>query len=373
MTLSLKQVSKVVGSETHIAPLDLDLEDGSLNVLLGLTLSGKTTLMRLMAGLDQPTTGKILADGQNITELAVRKRNVAMVYQQFINYPSLTVYENIASPLRIARLSADEIDRRVRTEAERLKIDGFLDRLPAELSGGQQQRTAMARALVRDADLVLLDEPLVNLDYKLRETLRDELPKALEGRRSIVVYATTDPWEALSFGGKTAVLEAGRLLQYDIAAKVYAAPATTHVASVFSDPPMNIIAGELQGKTLTLGPHLTTDRPATLSEIADGSYLFGLRPEHLALTARDSGSNRIAATVEVTEISGSDTYVHFSLDDQQWTAIENGVHNYDLGEKVELSFDTNRLFVFDRQGRLVFSPERDKRVHESEVELDGAH
>src|SRR5699024_3217078 len=134
---------------------------------------------------------------------------------------------------------------RVRAEAERLKIDGLLDRLPAELSGGQQQRTAMARALVRNADLILLDEPLVNLDYKLREELREELPQALEGRSSVVVYATTDPWEALAFGGKTAVLQEGRLLQSDTAARVYSAPATTHVASVFSDPPMNIITGQL--------------------------------------------------------------------------------------------------------------------------------
>ncbi len=151
MPLALKQVSKVVGGDTHIAPLDLELADGSLNVLLGLTLSGKTTLMRLMAGLDRPTTGKILVNDQDMTGVAVRKRNVAMVYQQFINYPSLTVYENIASPLRIARFSKADVDRRVKAEAERLKIDTFLDRLPAELSGGQQQRVAMARALVRDA------------------------------------------------------------------------------------------------------------------------------------------------------------------------------------------------------------------------------
>jgi glycerol transport system ATP-binding protein len=131
MSLALQQVSKIVGGETHIAPMDLELDDDSINVLLGLTLSGKTSLMRLMAGLDRPTAGRILVNNQDVTGVAVRKRNVAMVYQQFINYPSLTVFENIASPLRIARLSKAEIDRRVRTEAERLKIDAFLDRLPA--------------------------------------------------------------------------------------------------------------------------------------------------------------------------------------------------------------------------------------------------
>lgn len=373
MALSLQQVCKKVGGETHIAPLDLDFEDGSLNLLLGLTLSGKTTLMRLMAGLDQPTSGRVMVDGRDVTGMAVRKRNVAMVYQQFINYPSLTVYENIASPLRIAKVEAREIDRRVRLEAERLKIDGFLDRLPAELSGGQQQRTAMARALVRDADLVLLDEPLVNLDYKLRETLREELPRALEGRRSIVVYATTDPWEALSFGGKTAVLEEGHLLQYEPAAQAYAAPATTHVASVFSDPPMNIIAGRLEGGRIQLGEHLTTERPDTLSPLSDGNYLFGLRPEHLSPVTPGNDRNRIGARVEVTEISGSDTYVHFEIDGKPWVAVENGVHSYELGEQIELDFEAHRLFAFDMQGALLHSPERNVSIDNNQVERNGAH
>lgn len=373
MALSLKQVSKTVAGQTHIAPLDLDLEEGSLNLLLGLTLSGKTTLMRLMAGLDQPTSGQIVVDGRDVTGMAVRKRNVAMVYQQFINYPSLTVYENIASPLRIAGVGSSDIDRRVRLEAERLKIDGFLDRLPAELSGGQQQRTAMARALVRDADLVLLDEPLVNLDYKLRETLREELPRALKGRRSIVVYATTDPWEALSFGGTTAVLQEGRLLQCEPAAEAYAAPATTHVASVFSDPPMNIIAGRLENGQIQLGDHLTAERPATLSTLADGDYLFGLRPEHLKPMRPAADQNRIGSQVEVTEISGSDTYVHFQIDGKPWVAVENGVHAYELGEPIELAFEAHRLFAFDGQGTLLYSPERDVSTRNNQVESNGAH
>lgn len=358
MSLMLDNVSRVVGGETHIAPVDLELESGSLSLLLGLTLSGKTSLMRLMAGLDKPTTGRILVDGKDVTGRAVRKRNVAMVYQQFINYPSLTVYENIASPLRIAGMSSAEIDRRVRAEAERLRIEAMLDRLPAELSGGQQQRTAMARALVRDAELVLLDEPLVNLDYKLRETLREELPRALEGRRSMVVYATTDPWEALSFGGRTAVLEQGRLLQYDYAAAVYAAPATTHVASVFSDPPMNIVAGELTAEELRLGDLLRAGRPPALANLDAGDYLFGIRPAHLAVN-EERVDHSFRAEVDVTEISGSDTYVHCRVADRAWVAVQPGVHAHELGAPIQLGFDIEKLFVFERNGRLVHSPEAD--------------
>lgn len=356
MSLVLDNVSKVVKDQTHIAPMDLELENGSLSLLLGLTLSGKTSLMRLMAGLDRPTSGRILVEGRDVTGQPVRKRNVAMVYQQFINYPSLTVYENIASPLRIARMSAAEIDRRVRAEAERLGIDSMLERLPAELSGGQQQRTAMARALVRDAELVLLDEPLVNLDYKLREALREELPRALEGRRSIVVYATTDPWEALSFGGRTAVLEKGHLLQYDYAARVYAEPATTHVSSVFSDPPMNLIEGALTEDELRIGELLRIGRPEPLADLAPGRFMFGLRPGHLRIGNDESGHS-IDAVVDVTEISGSDTYVHCEVAGQLWVAVETGVHEYELGAPVNLTFDIEQLFVFDHDEKLIHSPE----------------
>jgi len=174
--LELRNVTKKVGAAEHIRDVSLSLRHGSLNVLLGPTLSGKTSLMRLMAGLDQPTSGKVFFDGQDVTGVAVQKRNVAMVYQQFINYPTLTVYENIASPLRVAGVDGETIKREVGRAAELLRLTPYLDRLPLNLSGGQQQRTALARAIVKKAGLVLLDEPLANLDYKLREELRAELP-----------------------------------------------------------------------------------------------------------------------------------------------------------------------------------------------------
>ncbi|MGB8332864.1 MAG: ABC transporter ATP-binding protein, partial [Desulfobacterales bacterium] len=175
MGLSLEKIDKIVGYETHLKDIDLELAPGSRNVILGRTLAGKTSLLRIMAGLDRPTRGRVLVNGQDVTGTSVRKRNVAMVYQQFINYPSLNVYKNIASPLKLAGMDKNEIDRRVHDTAAMLRIEHLLDRLPAELSGGQQQRIAIARSLVKNADLLLLDEPLVNLDYKLREELREEL------------------------------------------------------------------------------------------------------------------------------------------------------------------------------------------------------
>jgi glycerol transport system ATP-binding protein len=181
-------------------------------VLLGATQAGKTSLMRLMAGLDTPTTGKVLVDGKDVTGMPVRERNVAMVYQQFINYPSLKVADNIASPLKLRGETG--IEARVKALADKLHIGMFLDRYPAELSGGQQQRVALARALAKNAPLMLLDEPLVNLDYKLREGLREELTQLFATGDSTVIYATTEPGEALLLGGYTAVMDAGELLQY---------------------------------------------------------------------------------------------------------------------------------------------------------------
>ncbi len=173
MTLELRNVSTQVGGETHLSDISLTLASGTLTILLGPTLSGKTSLMRLMAGLDKPTTGQVLVDGVDVAGVPVQKRSVAMVYQQFINYSNLTVYENIASPMRVAGLRGKELDAAVRRAAEMMHLTPLLDRKPPELSGGQQQRTALARAIIKGADLVLLDEPLANLDYKLREELRE--------------------------------------------------------------------------------------------------------------------------------------------------------------------------------------------------------
>ena len=357
MALTLQNIGKTVGRETHIAPLDLKLENGSLNVLLGLTLAGKTTLMRLMAGLDRPTSGRVFVDDTDVTHLPIQKRDIGMVYQQFVNYPSLTVYENIASPLRLQKVEKSEIDRRVRAEAERLRIGGLIDRLPSELSGGQQQRVAMARALVREADLILLDEPLVNLDYKLREALREDLPKVFTGRHSIVVYATTDPWEALSMGGNTIVLEEGRMIQAGPAEKVYSAPATTHVSQVFSDPPMNEISGQMRDGQVLFGDQAVCEIPEHLASLGDGDYIFGLRPEHIDIFQQGEHVSRMDSKVDVTEISGSETFIHFVYHDHPWVAVEEGVVRMNPGDDVSFGFNPGRLFLFDSEGALIVSPE----------------
>ncbi|HRN66225.1 MAG TPA: ABC transporter ATP-binding protein, partial [Alicycliphilus sp.] len=239
MDLALERIHKKVGAQTWLYELDMALQSNAVTVLLGATQAGKTSLMRIMAGLDAPTGGRVRVDGRDVTGMPVRERNVAMVYQQFINYPSMSVADNIASPLKLR--GEKNVAARVRELAERLHIDMFLDRLPAELSGGQQQRVALARALAKGAPLMLLDEPLVNLDYKLREELREELAQLFAAGQSTVVYATTEPGEALLLGGYTAVLDEGRLLQYGPTAEVFHAPCSLRVARAFSDPPINLV------------------------------------------------------------------------------------------------------------------------------------
>ena len=357
MSLVLEGVSRTVGNEAHLQDVNLTFQRGEFNVLLGLTEAGKTTMMRIMAGLERPNTGRVMEDGQDMTRVPVRKRSVGMVYQQFINYPSLSVYDNIASPLKLAKISDDEIDRRVRTEAERLGIDHLIDRLPSELSGGQQQRCAMARALVRDAKLVLLDEPLVNLDYKLREGLRSELRNLFADRDTVVVYATTEPEEALVLGGKTTVLHEGRVIQHGVTAQCYRHPANTTVTQVFADPPMNLMPVRIDDGRVKVEGLFDQPLPAQMADLAPGQYTLGIRPHHLFVTPADDRVV-IHGTVEVAEVAGSVTYIHLEVNGHDWVVDERGVHTVHPGERFDIHADLNRAYVFDSADQLVAAPKQ---------------
>ncbi len=357
MTLELQGVSKRVGSETHIDNVSLTFERGSLNILLGPTLSGKTSLMRLMAGLDRPSEGRIVVEGKDVTGVPVKQRSVAMVYQQFINYPNLTVYENIASPLRVARVAQAEVDRRVNEAAALMKLGPLLSRRPLELSGGQQQRTAVARAIVKRADLVLLDEPLANLDYKLREELREELPRIFSATGAIFVYATTEPLEALLLGGSTATLAQGRVTQFGPTLEVYRRPNSLETARIFSDPPMNTLAVEKsEGMLRAADGALSLPAVGELRELADAVYTIGFRPNHLFLLRPKADAVAITARVAMTEITGSESFVHVDFAGERWVALAHGVHELDIGQPVELYLDPARFFVFDAGGALAAAP-----------------
>ncbi|SLN74422.1 Trehalose import ATP-binding protein SugC [Roseivivax jejudonensis] len=351
MTLTLENVSKVVGSDTHIHPTDLRLEPGTMNVLLGPTLSGKTSLMRLMAGLDQPSTGRILWQGDDVTGMRVQDRKVAMVYQQFINYPSMTVYDNIASPMRLLGLDRAEIDRKVRETADLMKLSPLLDRKPLELSGGQQQRCALARALVKNAGLVLLDEPLANLDYKLREELRAEIPRIFEDSGAIFVYATTEPEEALLLGGHCATLWEGRVTQFGPTPVVYRQPADMTTARVFSDPPMNFLSVEKRGERLHFGDGQSVPAGSLVAGLNDGGYIAGFRPNHLEIDAQD-GAMTFETTLTVTEITGSETFVHLDHHGERWVGLVHGVRSLTPGQTLTVHLDPSHVYLFETSGAL---------------------
>ena len=353
MALELKNLQKRVGAEVHIHETSQIFESGSFNILLGATRSGKTTLMQLMAGIQKPTQGEIWFRGKNVTSVAVQQRNVSMVYQQFINYPMLSVYENIASPLRVIGMAEADIKTRVGRAAEVLRLTPMLGRKPSELSGGQQQRTAIARAIVKDSDVIFLDEPLANLDYKLREELRDELPRMLSGREAIVFYATTEPHEALLFGGQTLTLYEGRVTQFGKTADIYRNPNSLLSAQVFSDPPINTARVVKRGKDMTLLGNLKWPVSAAHAKLADGEYHIGLRPHHVLPEKTPTHTGAMKGRVLVTEISGSESVVHVDVGGQTWVSQAHGVHPYKVGEQTHLYADVSHALFFAADGRLV--------------------
>ena len=353
MQLSLTGISQRVGAETWLYEQSIAPQPGAVTVLLGATQAGKTSLMRLMAGLDVPTTGRVSVDGVDVTGQPVRQRNAAMVYQQFINYPAMTVFDNIASPLKLRGES--NIAATVQSLAERLHIDMFLKRLPAELSGGQQQRVALARALAKKAPLMLLDEPLVNLDYKLREELREELSQLFAAGDATVIYATTEPAEALMLGGYTAVMDKGELLQYGPTAEVFHHPRSLRVARAFSDPPMNLIAAQASAS----GPRLSQGEvlPLPLPTAASAQLTLGVRASALRVQGQP-GDVALPGTVELAEMSGSDTFVHVHTAVGELVAQLTGVHDFALKSALTLYLRPAQVYVFDAAGQVLVSPGR---------------
>jgi len=248
------------------------------------------------------------------------------------------------------------INKRVREAAELLRLTEFLDRTPLQLSGGQQQRTAIARALVKRAELVLLDEPLGNLDYKLREELRVELPKIFAQTGAVLVYATTEPHEALLLGGSTATLCEGRLTQYGPTIDVYNRPASLTTAQTFADPPFNTMQLTKSGSDLQFGDVRLNAAGAALT-LSDGQYTGAIRPHHLSLSATQKHHIPMRAEVGTSEITGSETFVHVKADGQRWVVLTHGVHRVTPGEDITLYVDPSSVYLFDSNESLVHAPE----------------
>jgi glycerol transport system ATP-binding protein len=356
MSLVLENVFRHVEGEDHLSNINLEFKPGSFNVLLGRTLAGKTSLMRAIAGLDKVTSGHIYMDGKDVTNQSVQERNISMVYQQFINYPNMTVYDNIASPLKLSGIPSAQIQQRVQETAEMLHIESFLQRHPLELSGGQQQRTAMARALIKDASIILFDEPLVNLDYKLREELRQELRELFKLRNSIAIYATTEPNEALALGGSTSLLHQGKLLQSGPAIEQYHKPVNLNAADLYSEPPINLLKGSINGDQLSIENYASFPVANLFNDVPQGSYSFGIRPSHISLVPKHNADIELGVKVDVAEISASETFLHVANKDLQIVLQLSGVHDYRTNTSVNIYIPPEKLFIFDEDGSIIKAP-----------------
>ena len=350
MTIDLQNVSKIVGGDVHIKETSLVFEPGHFNVLLGETGSGKTSLIKLLAGLDGCSTGRILMNGEDVTGKSTQKRNIGLVHQFFINYPHMTVFENIASPLRVAGIDKDEIRGRVEEAADILQLRPMLDRHPHELSGGQQQRAALARAIVKESNAVFLDEPLANLDYKLREELREQLPELFSGRGTVVVYATSEPEEALLLGGMTGLMHDGHVNQFGPTAEIYRKPRTLTAAEVFSNPPINKASIEKRGTNAIMQGGIKWKLKGAQSRLADGTYILGVRPEYVHPVRHGSAGVRITGRITITELTGSQSSAHFDFADVSWVSLSQGVHPYGIGENHTFYMDASKCFLFAPDG-----------------------
>jgi glycerol transport system ATP-binding protein len=350
MALVLENITKKVKGLTHIKETSLSLEAGHFNVLLGETGAGKTSLIKLMAGLDRCATGSILMDGEDVTHLSTQRRNVSLVHQFFVNYPHMTVFENIASPLRVAGMPKSEIQGRVEASADLLQLRPMLARYPHELSGGQQQRTALARAIAKESRAVFLDEPLANLDYKLREELREQLPEIFADRGTVVVYATSEPEEALLLGGMTGLMHDGRVTQFGSTADIYRRPANLVSACVFSAPPINQINVTKKGTKMNLDQtSVGWKASGGAQKLADGTYIMAIRPNDVLPAKSGVAKVAVTGTINVTELSGSESSAHFSFAGQNWVSHVHGIHPYKIG--------TDRTFYFNPAKCLFFLPD----------------
>jgi len=354
----LVNLSKYFGKVKAVDNLNLEIKDGEFVALLGPSGCGKTTTLLMIAGIYKPTKGYIYFDDQIVNDLPPKERNVGMVFQSYALYPHMKVYDNIAFPLKLKKVPKHEIDQKVREVARFLRIEELLDRKPSQLSGGQQQRVALARALAKEPQLFLMDEPLSNLDAKLRVTMRAELKRLQKQLGITTIYVTHDQVEAMTMADRIAVLNEGRLQQYGEPRELYDKPANVFVAGFIGSPPMNFIDGSLiekdGGMLVDFGPFqvkLPPDVASVLKEAnAPSEIIFGVRPEDIKI-----GEGELQGEVYVIEPLGRDSIVHINMGEGIIIrALVAGGITLNMQEKVTLSFDMGKIHIFDKKTEKAF-------------------
>jgi alpha-glucoside transport system ATP-binding protein len=355
--LVLKDIRKSYGAVDVIHGIDLDIKQGEFIVFVGPSGCGKSTLLRMIAGLEEITGGEMMIDGEKVNDVPPSKRGIAMVFQSYALYPHMTVFDNMAFGMRIAKESKEEIDRRVRAAAEILQLTKYLDRLPKALSGGQRQRVAIGRAICRNPKVFLFDEPLSNLDAALRVATRIEIAKLSEQMAdTTMIYVTHDQVEAMTLADRIVVLSAGHIEQVGAPLELYERPANLFVAQFIGSPAMNVIpskitaAGEATTVELTGGRSCTLDI-ATPASDAGKQASFGVRPEDLRVSTSDDFL--FEGTVAIVEALGEVTllYIEGLVDGEPIIAKIPGIQNIHRGDKVHFTADRAKLHLFDAAGQ----------------------
>ncbi|TSD63547.1 ABC transporter ATP-binding protein [Aeromicrobium piscarium] len=371
--IEMKNIVKQYGDGyPAVNDVSIDVADGEFVILVGPSGCGKSTLLRMIVGLEDITSGDMLIDGERVNDLAPRDRNLAMVFQNYALYPHLTVYENIAFPLRLAKRSKEEIDEKVREASRTLDLDEHLERKPANLSGGQRQRVAMGRAIVRDAKAFLFDEPLSNLDAKLRGQMRTEISRLQKRLGITTVYVTHDQTEAMTLGDRVAVMKKGVLQQLASPRELYEQPANLFVAGFIGSPPMNFLPATVENGQITL-PFGTFPLPADKAERAAGKGLLmaGIRPEHFedaTVQADVDESRTFTAHIDVREWLGDQQYAYVPYDAEQEVQDQlrelaregdgdslrtqlvvslDSASQISEDDEAKLSIDTDKIHIFD--------------------------
>jgi multiple sugar transport system ATP-binding protein len=353
MGIKFQNVSKTFGDTRVVDDLSLEINEGEFVVLLGPSGCGKTTTLRMLAGLETVTFGDICIDDERINDVPTQHRDLAMVFQSYALYPHMTIAENIGYPLRVRKVEKEERVRRVKRVAAMLEIESLLDRKPRQLSGGERQRVALARAIVREPRAYLMDEPLSNLDARLRVQMRGELKRLQHQLGTTTIYVTHDQAEAMTLASRVAVMKKGRLQQFDTPMNIYDRPVNRFVAEFVGSPSMNFIDGEIDGGTFVGDSLRVALNPDQLNKLTGQSHLtMGIRPEHVqVLTAPQDGA--IAAKVYVTELMGNETFVFLSLGANRLIARAPADFRADLESKVWLRLAIEKAHFFDSKTGLI--------------------
>ncbi len=354
-SVSVRGLAQSYGAVQVLKALDLDIQEGEFLVLLGPSGCGKSTLLNCIAGLLEPTAGQVFIKGKNVTWEEPKDRGIGMVFQSYALYPQMTVEKNLSFGLRVAGMPKEEIDKRVARASEILQLQPYLERKPTALSGGQRQRVAIGRALVRDVDVFLFDEPLSNLDAKLRAELRVEIKRLHQRLGNTMIYVTHDQIEALTLADRVAVMKGGTIQQLDNPMTIYNSPKNLYVAGFIGSPSMNFLKGTISGSGKDVavrvqGVTVPLAGYATERETHDGQkVIFGVRPEHIRINAGAGKdvSPEYDAEVELVEPMGSDSLVWLEFEGQSLTArVESSVH-FHPGDKVKVRFRVGLASLFD--------------------------